>query len=261
MTVSNKDKNSNEDNHTEIDPLDELNKIDEPTIETEKDPLDVIDQQGAEFIPEYDSKSGAIVKENSSYKASKLMEVIDKVDINNDNEESAEIVEPKVKDNTKSEDVKEVKSEVKDKNEDEKFDSNKSLSKNKSTKIIDDVKVDENGVPLLNQFNTDRIKKKVSLSGNFKFNKNSLLQTAICVLGVIIFLIGVIQSFTEVITVSDHVINGEHESFAMGLILLGILIMVLAFYNKIISFLGLNEIANFDSNDEMPKPKHEKKEK
>ena len=28
MTVSNKDKNSNEDNHTEIDPLDELNKID-----------------------------------------------------------------------------------------------------------------------------------------------------------------------------------------------------------------------------------------
>ena len=149
----------------------------------------------------------------------------------------------------------------KDKNEDEKFDSNKSLSKNKSTKIIDDVKVDENGVPLLNQFNTDRIKKKVSVSGNFKFNKNSLLQTAICVLGVIIFLIGVIQSFTEVITVSDHVINGEHESFAMGLILLGILIMVLAFYNKIISFLGLNEIANFDSNDEMPKPKHEKKEK
>ena len=253
MTVSNKDKNSNEDNHAEIDPLDELNKIDEPTIETEKDPLDVIDQQGAEFIPEYDSKSGAIVKENSSYKASKLMEVIDKVDINNDNEESTEIVEPKVKDNTKS--------EVKDKNEDEKFDSNKSLSKNKSTKIIDDVKVDENGVPLLNQFNTDRIKKKVSVSGNFKFNKNSLLQTAICVLGVIIFLIGVIQSFTEVITVSDHVINGEHESFAMGLILLGILIMVLAFYNKIISFLGLNEIANFDSNDEMPKPKHEKKEK
>ena len=245
MTVSNKDKNSNEDNHAEIDPLDELNKIDEPTIETEKDPLDVIDQQGAEFIPEYDSKSGAIVK----------------VDINNDNEESTEIVEPKVKDNTKSEDVKEVKSEVKDKNEDEKFDSNKSLSKNKSTKIIDDVKVDENGVPLLNQFNTDRIKKKVSVSGNFKFNKNSLLQTAICVLGVIIFLIGVIQSFTEVITVSDHVINGEHESFAMGLILLGILIMVLAFYNKIISFLGLNEIANFDSNDEMPKPKHEKKEK
>ena len=80
-------------------------------------------------------------------------------------------------------------------------------------------------------------------------------------MGVIIFLIGVIQSFTEVITVSDHVINGEHESFAMGLILLGILIMVLAFYNKIISFLGLNEIANFDSNDEMPKPKHEKKEK
>ena len=29
MTVSNKDKNSNEDNHTEIDPLDELNKIDD----------------------------------------------------------------------------------------------------------------------------------------------------------------------------------------------------------------------------------------
>ena len=81
-----------------------------------------------------------MLKKNSSYKASKLMEVIDKVDINNDNEESTEIVEPKVKDNTKSEDVKEVKSEVKDKNEDEKFDSNKSLSKNKSTKIIDDVK-------------------------------------------------------------------------------------------------------------------------
>ena len=48
----------------------------------------------------------------------------------------------------------------------------------------------------------------------------------------------------DVVRVSDHVMYGEHESIAFGLIILGIIIIILAFYKEIMKIAGLNNITN-----------------
>ena len=121
---------------------------------------------------------------------------------------------------------------------------------NKSnTKVVDNVKVDEDGVPLLNQFDTDKI-KTTSFYHKLHLNKRNLTQMALILIGFLIIIYGIIQSFEEVAKISDNVMYGEHASFSIAIIFLGILIIILAFYKEIINLFGLGNMYNtLDSND------------
>lgn len=248
MTVSSKNKKFTGDE--EYDPLDELNKMDDKftSIETEKDPLDIITQDNVEHIPEYNSKLGSIVdksdnkpeslqEENESSNDVKpsLLDIIDEVDINKN----------------KSDIIGKIKKDIKEKpdlgSNAKKLSREDPSDKSSDTKIVDNVKVDEDGVPLLNQFNTNK------LAGINILNKKNLTRLAMIIAGLIVVIIGVLEAVTEVIAVSDHVMYGEHESFAIGIIFLGAIIILLAFYNEIIKFLGLNSISNLDSDEVIPK--------
>ena len=64
------------------------------------------------------------------------------------------------------------------------------------------------------------------------------------VLGLIISIVGILQAMNDVVKVSDHVMYGEHESIAFGLIFLGIIIIILAFYKELMKLVGLNNLTN-----------------
>lgn len=253
------------------DPLDELNQINDKsqiveTIETEKDPLEILEQQDAEDIPEYNSELGSIVEEDNSTENKKtenenslsseeadkkdihvsLMDVIDEVDINNKKSEDSSV---STKENTKSKPKLSKKSSKKESQED-------------TTKVIDDVKVDEDGVPLLNQFDSNAFK---GVFHKIHVSKQHVTKIAMIVVGAIITLIGVLQAINDVVKISDNVMYGEHEAVAMGLIFIGVIIIIFAFYKEILEFSGLNNLSNnldsTNSDSDMPKPKHNNKRK
>lgn len=240
----------------EVDPFDEFEEFeeydDDLTIETERDFFDEFDQSDLESVPEYDSKSGKIIEgsepiskaENKDNKVDEdniaLMKTIDEVDVSNVKNADKPInleevtLSLETKKVTKSKTSKPKKLTKKSANE-------KTLKD--GTKIIDNVKVDSDGVPLLNQFDTEKIKES-SLLPKITISKVSMTKIVMIVLGVIVALVGVFQAMNDVVRVSDHVMYGEHESIAFGLIILGIIIIILAFYKEIMKIAGLNNITN-----------------
>ena len=252
----------------EVDPFDELNEYDEElTIETEKDFFDELEQSDLDEVPEYDSESGTIIEGSEPNKQIKtkdnkivkekisLMETIEEVDVNNTNSQKA-------KNETKSELSNKVKSKTKSsmpkpKKVSKDLKSQKTLSDD--THIIDNVKVDSDGVPLLNQFDTEKIKES-SFFPKITIKKVSMYKIFMIIIGLIITLYGVYQAMNEVVKVSDHVMYGEHESMAMGLIFLGIIIIILAFYKEIMKIAGLNNLTTvMDDIDSPSKSKEDDK--
>lgn len=257
MKENNKKSDDKKDKY-EVDPLDELNKMEETyTIETEKDFFEELDNEYTEKLPEYDSKKGKIVEDTEDSKAEDdvipkldLMEEIDKVSVSNANESKSQNKESTGK---QSEKEKTVKSKTL---------SNK--KKDESTKVIDNVKVDDEGVPLLNQFDMEKIKDS-SMFPKVTVRKVNLSKIIMIVIGVIIALIGVYYAINDVVKISDHVMYGEHESLAIGLIFLGFIFIILAFYKEIMKAFGLSNISSSldEGESSMPKSRktNEKKEK
>lgn len=290
----NNDKNSKKGKNTEYDPLEELNELDDNfTIETEKDYFDEIEQSNLENIPEYDSESGTIIDsseqvsqqqsvlENGSNDDFTLLDEIEKVEFNNvkgSNEENTsqktltKEVKPQKPNKTQKNGKKfDLSSKLGLKQNDKKpvarpkrvhtF-SNDEKSLKEETKRIDNVKVDSDGVPLLNQFDTEKIKES-NLLPQITVRRISFSKIIMIVLGIIITLFGIFQAMQDVVKVSDHVMYGEHESIAMGLIFLGIIIIILAFYKELMNLAGLNNITGMDDIDSpsKPEPKNKKNNK
>jgi hypothetical protein len=130
-------------------------------------------------------------------------------------------------------------------------------NKKSDTKVVDNVKVDEDGVPLLNQFDTDKIKSS-SFYHKFNLNKRNLTQIALILIGFLIIIYGIVEAFHEVAKISDSVMYGEHASLSVGIIFMGILIIVLAFYKEIINLFGLGNMYN--TNESVKNDKKDKKE-
>lgn len=268
--MAEKNKKSNTFDQNEVDPFDELNVFDEDftSIETEKDFFDEIEQSDLETVPEYDSTSGKIMEgsdlasqSNSNTgniinEKNSLMETIDEVDVNNI-KNSVEDTKIKTKKDenklgflSKLKPSKSESSKPSKPSKPSKSKINKPVKKSKSkktidddTKIIDNVKVDSDGVPLLNQFDTEKIKES-SLFPKIRISKISVSKIIMIVLGLIVALIGIFQAMNDVVRVSDHVMYGEHESIAFGLIFLGIIIIILAFYKELMNMVGLNNLSN-----------------
>lgn len=274
------DKTSKKGNNKDYDPLEELNEIDDNfTIETEKDFFDEIEQSNYETIPEYDSESGKII--DDSKHASKqekdvvkdnfpLMDEIGKVELkpvkNDEKEAQPQKTEEKPKKGSKFDlssklglNHKDKKPIAKPKKQVHNF-NEKEKSLKDDTKVIDNVKVDADGVPLLNQFDTDKIKES-QLLPKFTIRRISLSKIIMIIVGVIITLIGIFQAMNDVVKVSDHVMYGEHESIAMGLILLGIVLIILAFYKEIMKLAGLNNLTNMMDDMDSTSKSHPKKKK
>ena len=315
-------------NRRKRDPLRQLEVIEDnvPLIETEKDPLDVMEQNNPENIPEYDSESGSIIKtEAKDYDESEdLIEeviepkeedvedsplfkainevVINQEEINDDEivknqaeikEEAEEIIKeleakPKTADKTPvdnmtsdstdetlnetlvddmtsdstdgtlnetsvdditSDSIDEILDETplvesteNIKPQESKITTSKlkdsSDNKKSKTHMIDEVKVDENGVPLLNQFDSEKINK---LRGVFKSSKHNISKITSIVIGLVLMVYGTYQAFNDSVKISDSVMYGEHETMAIAFIAMGILIILLSFYTEIMHYLGLNQ--------------------
>lgn len=285
MTEKNKKSNTIND---EVDPFDELNVFDEDftSIETEKDFFDEIEQSDLERVPEYDSTRGKIIEgsdavsqsetqEKAEVKGKNLMDTIDKVDVNsnkksikekitekNDNKKglfsfASRIKLPSGQKTEKTAKASKPAKRVRPKRTEAKQNTQKKAADN--TKVIDNVKVDEDGVPLLNQFDTEKIKES-GLFPKIIIRKVSLSKIIMIAMGVIVTITGILQAMNEVVKVSDHVMYGEHESFAFGLIFLGIIIIILAFYREIMQLIGLNNLSNvMDDGDISDSDKKSKK--
>lgn len=285
MTEKNKKSNTIND---EVDPFDELNVFDEDftSIETEKDFFDEIEQSDLETVPEYDSTQGKIIEgsdavsqsetqEKAEVKGKNLMDTIDKVDVNsnkksikekitekNDNKKglfsfASRIKLPSGQKTEKTAKASKPAKRVRPKRTEAKQNTQKKAADN--TKVIDNVKVDEDGVPLLNQFDTEKIKES-GLFPKIIIRKVSLSKIIMIAMGVIVTITGILQAMNEVVKVSDHVMYGEHESFAFGLIFLGIIIIILAFYREIMQIIGLNNLSNvMDDGDISDSDKKSKK--
>lgn len=285
MTEKNKKSNTIND---EVDPFDELNVFDEDftSIETEKDFFDEIEQSDLETVPEYDSTRGKIIEgsdavsqsetqEKAEVKGKNLMDTIDKVDVNsnkksikekitekNDNKKglfsfASRIKLPSGQKTEKTAKASKPAKRVRPKRTEAKQNTQKKAADN--TKVIDNVKVDEDGVPLLNQFDTEKIKES-GLFPKIIIRKVSLSKIIMIAMGVIVTITGILQAMNEVVKVSDHVMYGEHESFAFGLIFLGIIIIILAFYREIMQLIGLNNLSNvMDDGDISDSDKKSKK--
>ncbi|MBE6485844.1 MAG: hypothetical protein E7Z85_03250 [Methanosphaera stadtmanae] len=282
--MAEKNKKSNTFDEKEVDPFDELNVFDEDftSIETEKDFFDEIEQSDLETVPEYDSTSGKIIEgsdpvsqANSNLNRlgndkNSLMETIDEVDVNNVKNSVESNDTKKTNKNGKKLDfvskLKLSKSKTSKKSKPAKPTIKKPAYKSKvqktideDTKIIDNVKVDSDGVPLLNQFDTEKIKESTFFP-KIKISKISISRIIMIVLGLIVSIIGIIQAMNDVVKVSDHVMYGEHGSFAYGLIFLGIIIIILAFYKELMKMVGLNNLSNVmdEVEDSVSDKKHKK---
>lgn len=253
-------KNSKVSDDIELDPFDELNDYDDNfTIETEKDFFDELEQSDLDSVPEYDSESGKIIEGSEPISQVKtkdnkiveekidLIETINEVDINNSNKskpvdlQKTEVQDKKLDLTSQIKLPKSNSVMPKPKKNFNKNNSEKSIKDD--TKIIDNVKVDSDGVPLLNQFDTDKIKKS-SLLPKITITKISMSKIIMIAIGIIITIIGIVQAMNDVVKISDHVMYGEHESIAMGLIFLGIIIIILAFYKELMKMAGLNNLTS-----------------
>lgn len=217
-----------------------------------------------------DGINSNLEKTNEGADAVKIMDVIDDVDINNpDNvdkldtkridhevinasEQSDKIAE-------KSEELSKVTEKSMSVKEDNATEAKKDKSDSKpkvrvkpnlanrnkksDTKVVDNVKVDEDGVPLLNQFDTDTF-KNTAFYHKLHLNKRNLTQIALILVGFVIIIYGIIEAFNEVARISDNVMYGEHASLSVGIIFFGIIIIILAFYREIINLLGLGNMHN-----------------
>lgn len=258
----------------EVDPFDELNEFDEDftSIETEKDFFDEIEQSDLEKVPQYDSTSGKIIEgsdvisqieeSDKIARSQNLMNAIDEVDINNKKDSSdkkdtkktddnkgklgfvSKIKLPKLSKESEKPKVEKPTKRVKPKVTRTENNANTKKSVASDTKVIDNVKVDEDGVPLLNQFDTEKIKES-DLFPKIKISKVSFSKILMIAVGVIVTITGILQAMNDVVKVSDHVMYGEHESIAFGLIFLGIIIIILAFYKEIMNLMGLNNLSNY----------------
>lgn len=272
--MATKKQKTNKEVESEVDPFDELNEYEEDlTIETEKDFFDELEQANLENVPEYDSESGKIIEKSETdsqtpvttnevvkeKKSSKT--VVDKVKKINESLEKTEIKKSDVKDklNIPKVSLSKPKSSMPKPNKQaKKLSSDKKIKDD--TKIIDNVKVDSDGVPLLNQFDTEKIKDS-SFFPTVTVSKISLSKIVMIVVGLIITIIGIYQAMNDVVRVSDHVMYGEHESLAFGLIFLGIIIIILAFYKEIMKMAGLNNLTNvMDDIESSSKPEPKEKE-
>lgn len=276
--MATKKQKSIKEEEIEEDPFDELNEIeDNLTIETEKDFFDELEQSDLENVPEYDSERGKIIEgsepisqlETSAYEedAEKSSKSADKKvkskNVNESSLEKADIKKSNVKDKLNLSNVKlsKPKSSMPKPNKQAKKLS--SDNTNDDTKVIDNVKVDSEGVPLLNQFDTEKIKES-SFFPKITISRMSLSKVITIVIGLIITLTGIYQAMNDVVRISDHVMYGEHGSLAFGLIFLGIIIIILAFYKEIMKMVGLNNldtvIDDIDTSSES-EPKKKKKRK
>ncbi|HII08486.1 MAG TPA: hypothetical protein HA277_03020 [Methanosphaera sp.] len=269
MAEKNKKSNTFEE---EVDPFDELNEFDEDftSIETEKDFFDEIEQSDLEKVPQYDSTSGKIIEGSDAIsqieesdkiaRSQNLFDAIDEVDINNSKDSKDKKDTKKTGDKKSkrgfvsrllpklSKDSDEPKSQKPAKRVKPKARKTQNTNETKksvasNTKVIDNVKVDEDGVPLLNQFDTEKIKES-SLFPKLTISKVSFSKIIMIAVGIIITITGILQAMNDVVKVSDHVMYGEHESIAFGLIFLGIIIIILAFYKEIMNAMGLNNLSN-----------------
>lgn len=276
--MSKNNNDSNKKDNFDLDPLDELNELEDnfTIIETEKDIFDEFDQIEDDNIPVYDSKNGKIVdkvvklpkptKVVKSEDETDLIKSIDKVDVSKKSSKPIKLNKPKVVDkniklpNIKPKNNSMPKPKVKPKN----LNNNKSKS-NSDTKIIDNVKVDADGVPLLNQFDTDKIKQS-NLIPKVTIHKFSLSKILLILSGIIVIITGIIYGMNDVVKISDNVMYGEHESMAIALIFMGLIFIVLAFYKEIMKHTSLHEISmDFDntssSDDKNIKDKSSKSDK
>ena len=284
ITVSEKNNNSIGKNSAD-DPLDELNELDDkvPTIEPENDIFEELETRDADSIPVYDGKAGAVVdpidaiidEKEKNVEATKkaqeakkqeselnqMKEVIEELESKEDKDEDNNIesqhdkTDDSIKENVNNQEVKTQSS------------NNKSSSSKKTkravpkpkprkdkktdnVKKIDDVKVDEDGVPLLNQFDTEKIKEN-SLYNKLHLSKRNITQIIMVIIGFIILIYGILQSFNDMVKISDNVIYGEHASMAIAIMFLGVLIIILSFYKEIIGILGIGGLYNnVDSTDD-----------
>lgn len=266
------------------DPLDELNELDDkvPTIEPENDIFEELEIRDAESIPEYNRDSSSIIKHDAieamidekekTVEATKKAQAAKKQESEiNQMKEVINELESSSTDNKESNlksDVKDVKSTKSSKTVDEtkavkedKTSDNKTKrlapkpkvkpNRKNSSKVkkIDDVKVDEDGVPLLNQFDTDKIKEN-SFYNKLHLSKRNVTQIIMVIVGFIILIYGVLQSFNDMVKISDNVLYGEQASMAIAIMFLGILIIVLSFYKEILTLLGIGGLySNMDSSD------------
>ena len=53
----------------------------------------------------------------------------------------------------------------------------------------------------------------------------------------------------------------EHETLAVGLIIIGILIIIFAFYKELLNIIGLNDFEDVDTESNMPKPRNKRNNK
>lgn len=272
------------------DPLDELNELDDkiPTIEPENDVFEELEIRDAESIPEYNGDPSSIIKHDpidaiidekeKTVEATKkaqaakkheseinqMKEVINELESSNALNDESELKSdvkntPSMKSSeTVNEEgkVNEGRTVIETKTSDKKTKRSAPKPKvkpnrNKSGKVkkIDDVKVDEDGVPLLNQFDTDKIKEN-SFYNKLHLNKRNVTQIIMVIVGFIILIYGVLQSFNDMVKISDNVLYGEHASMAIAIMFLGILIIVLSFYKEILTLLGIDGLySNMDSSD------------
>ncbi|MCI5866774.1 MAG: hypothetical protein SOZ23_06045 [Methanosphaera sp.] len=301
------------------DPLAELNTLNKDnakplkveTIETEKDPLYIMEQKNQDKLPDYDSKSHSIVKNadkkddinsDTEIKYEKedkinniLLDAIDEIAVGDSPQEAknasegaqeeAEILEKvlsgsedEIVVDVKRKDPKSFKIDVKDvepenlnsrmENLDSELEnldlkskveakaekkvetkSDVKASKDSTdksdkaeTKIIDEVKVDGDGVPLLNQLDMDKLKNS-SIVKNTKHNLSKIVGV---VVGLCVMAFGIIQAFNDTIKISDSVMYGEHETIAIAMIFIGVLIVLLSFYKEIMSYFSFAETGDDD---------------
>ncbi|MDO5851823.1 MAG: hypothetical protein Q4Q23_04985 [Methanobacteriaceae archaeon] len=201
-----KEKSKNNKNISEVDEIIINDKNRNITIEREIDPLDELNQPSIIKTSTESSSKSKDKKSNETNNKSK-----------------------KVKNNTNELEVTLKGSE-------------KHLNNSKKDSITEDnVKVDEEGIPQLNQLST------LNLSNRFKkiiINKRTLIRVLTLLVGFILILYGILQSFKEIVHIADNVSFGEHISISVALIFVGIVLIVSLFAESIINKLGVIEITN-----------------
>lgn len=237
------------------DPLAELNEIvTEVPIEIESkiDPLDILEKKNQNNIPTYDNKSHTIInnkycdipeelttiKSEEDISNSPLFKVIDEVAVTDEPVDESEEILEKLQSKTEIKEDKKEKASLK-------------KEKPKNTHVIDEVKVDDEGIPLLNQFNTDKLREL----NIFKKSKHNIRRIIAIVVGICMMVYGFIQALNDTVKISDSVMYGEHETMAIMLIALGILIILLSFYKEIMKYVG------FEQSEEIETKNNQKKEK
>lgn len=279
--MTEKNKNSKNKEMPETDPFDELNELDDnfTSIETEKDYFNDLERKDVEELPDYDSESGEIIHKEAEKEAPvaeaqeekvPFMDQIDNVAVSNPNSLSKPVIlhKPKSLEDNSDKKVKKVQKLKNDKNKSSmpkpkkvvKSLESQQKSKKDDTKVIDNVKVDEDGVPLLNQFDTEKIKESRFLP-KIRVKKFNLSKIIMILVGIIFIIVGLIEANMEIIRISDSVMYGEHASMSMLLIFVGVILIVLSFYKELMKLAGLNNLNYMDDTETNYKHRNNKKDK